>query len=128
MAHAKTAILILATLLAGCDEIRQQGDAYAAVTDKPEIREWLADMNTLPNAASTPQQPAAPVNSLIGGLEKRLENDPDDLKGWRLLAQSHAFLGDMQAARSAVGRAVELGADEQELEAIVMSAHTGGRR
>ena len=127
MTHAKTAILILVVLLTGCDEISHQDGAYAVVTDKPEIREWLADMNTIPNAGSAPQ-PAAPVNSLIGGLEKRLENDPDDLKGWRLLAQSYAFLGDMQAARSAVGRAIELGADAQELEAIVMSAHTGGRR
>lgn len=127
MAHGKTAILIVVSLLAACDGIPRHDDAYAVVTDKPEIQAWLADMNGIPSTTSATAQ-AGPVESLVGGLEKRLEDNPDDLKGWRLLAQSYAFLGDMQAARAAIGRAIALGADEQELETVVMSAHTGGRR
>ena len=65
-----------------------------------------------------------PVAEMVGDLEARLERQPDDLQGWRLLAQSYAFLGDMQSAREATDRAVVLGADRDEVEAAVRRAHT----
>lgn len=57
----------------------------------------------------------APVASLIEGLEARLEAEPGDAKGWALLAQSYAFLGDTAGAEHAVARAVELGFEEADL-------------
>lgn len=64
----------------------------------------------------------APVPSLIGGLARRLENDPADAQGWALLAQSYAFVGDPVQAEQALRRAVELGFDEAELRQRVASA------
>lgn len=77
-------------------------------------------------AASVPESSAvtsaAPIHSLIGGLEARLERDPGDVKGWALLAQSYAFLGDLDGAERATRRAVELGMDEAALRERVQKA------
>jgi cytochrome c-type biogenesis protein CcmH/NrfG len=127
MAHGIFAILILASLLTACDAHRSPESNQAAVANTPVVQAWLADMNSLP-ATTASNTSAAPVDSLIGGLEQRLQANPGDLKGWRLLAQSYAFVGDMQAARSAMKHAAELGADEQALEASVMRAHAGELR
>jgi len=77
-----------------------------------------------PADASEPVQ-AAPVSSLIGGLEQRLAANPDDVQGWTLLAQSYAFMGDVAAADRAVRKAVALGVDEQELRARIDDAMRG---
>ncbi len=55
------------------------------------------------------------VASMIGGLEQRLAAEPNDLKGWVLLAQSYAFIGNTTAADHAISQAVQLGADEAAL-------------
>jgi hypothetical protein len=65
---------------------------------------------------------AAPIATLIGGLEARLASEPNDAKGWALLAQSYAFVGDTAASEHALERAVALGFDEQELRERVRSA------
>ena len=76
------------------------------------------------NDGSAPTQ-AAPVPSLVGGLEQRLAARPDDVDGWALLAQSYAFMGDAVAADGAIKKAVALGMDEQTLRARVDSAMRG---
>jgi hypothetical protein len=73
---------------------------------------------------STPTQ-AAPISSLVGGLEQRLAAQPDDVDGWALLAQSYAFMGDAAAANGAINKAVALGMDEQTLRARVDGAMRG---
>lgn len=73
---------------------------------------------------SAPMQ-AAPVSSLVGGLEQRLAAQPNDMDGWALLAQSYAFMGDAAAAEGAVKKAVALGMDEQALRSRVDSAMRG---
>jgi hypothetical protein len=65
---------------------------------------------------------AAPVDSLIGGLEKRLAAEPDDSAGWALLAQSYAFVANREGAETAVQRAVALGVDEATLRERVQNA------
>lgn len=127
MARRKLVVITVASMLAACDGLADRQDSDGNVDDDPDIRGWLAGMNSIP--ASPPSTPAAaPVDALIGGLRQRLEANPDDLKGWRLLALSYAFVGDMQAARSAMQSAIGLGADARELEAAVLGAHTGRRR
>ena len=56
-----------------------------------------------------PGKKAASVPSLVGGLEAKLAQDPNDAKGWLLLAKSHDHLGDRDAAWAAYARAKELG-------------------
>jgi hypothetical protein len=73
------------------------------------------------SGASSPVQ-AAPVPSLVAGLEQRLKEHPDDAAGWALLAQSYAFMGDAAAADAALRKAAALGMDEAELRARVEGA------
>jgi cytochrome c-type biogenesis protein CcmH/NrfG len=72
---------------------------------------------------------AAPVQSLVSGLEARLAAEPNDGNGWALLAQSYAYMADKDAVDDAVKRAVALGVDEQALRERVnramQSAHGG---
>ena len=60
---------------------------------------------------------AAPVNSLLAGLEKRLSDDPSDAKSWLLLAKSYDHLGRESDAAAAYERAVALGVSDSDLEA-----------
>lgn len=75
-----------------------------------------------PAAPAAGVRNAAPVQSLIGGLEARLESNPDDAKGWALLAQSYAFVGDSAGAERAMQRAVALGMDATALRERVERA------
>jgi cytochrome c-type biogenesis protein CcmH/NrfG len=72
---------------------------------------------------------AAPVQSLVSGLEARLSAEPNDGNGWALLAQSYAYMADKEAVDNAVKRAVALGVDEPSLRERVnramQSAHGG---
>lgn len=75
-----------------------------------------------PRPSGTSTSSAAPVASLIAGLEQRLASEPADPKGWALLAQSYSFLGDTQRAEAGVVKAVALGLDETELRRRVSLA------
>jgi cytochrome c-type biogenesis protein CcmH len=54
------------------------------------------------------------IRSMVGRLASRLENEPDDLEGWRRLAQSYDVLGDPQGASDAYARALELDPNHPE--------------
>lgn len=91
----------------------------------PEARPSSATPVTTAPAPGNPS--AGPVSELLGGLEARLAAAPDDAKGWALLAQSYAFVGNDEAAEEALGRAVALGFDEAELrERVNMALHSPG--
>ena len=92
--------------------------------DRPAASSSRSADSTPSGDAGTPMQ-AAPVSSLVGGLEQRLAAQPNDVDGWTLLAQSYAFMGDAAAANGAVKKAVALGMNEQELRARVDSALRG---
>ena len=71
---------------------------------------------TQPIADEKTGQKAASVTILVGGLEARLAENPDDAKGWLLLAKSHDHLGDRDAALDAYSRAKELGMSDDTFE------------
>lgn len=71
---------------------------------------------TQPTANEETGQKAASVTSLVSGLEARLAENPNDAKGWLLLAKSHDHLGDRDAAWAAYSRARELGMSDDALE------------
>jgi cytochrome c-type biogenesis protein CcmH/NrfG len=75
-----------------------------------------------PSAAPTTGVQAAPIESLVAGLEARLAAQPNDAQGWTLLAQSYAYTANEEAADRAVRRAVELGVDEAMLRDRVAQA------
>jgi hypothetical protein len=62
------------------------------------------------------------VDSMIAGLEAKLAANPEDAKGWALLAQSYSFIGDAAGTERALARAVALGFDAGDLRARVEHA------
>lgn len=52
------------------------------------------------------------VDNMVGGLEARLRDNPDDGKGWLLLAKSYRHMGRMDEARDAYRKAESLGVSE----------------
>lgn len=66
-------------------------------------------LSTTPQAATIQTDAVAPVGSLLAGLEERLTENPDDAKGWLLLAKSYQHLGQTDKARSAYEQATALG-------------------
>ena len=98
---------------------------YGAV-GRPDVADYNAPVHTANNnvrAMPTAREPgkAASVTDLLAGLEARLEESPNDGKGWLLLAQSYEHLGQIPEARSAYDRAVALGQSNTELEAKLVS-------
>lgn len=68
-------------------------------------------------ATSDDKTRAASVNELLTGLERRLEENPDDAKGWLLLAKSYDHVGRHVDAAAAYDKAVNLGLSDEVLEA-----------
>jgi cytochrome c-type biogenesis protein CcmH/NrfG len=93
-------------------------------SDRPSAGSSRTADSAATTDSSSPTQ-AAPVSSLVGGLEQRLAAQPNDADGWALLAQSYAFMGDAAAADGAIKKAAALGVDERELRARVDSAMRG---
>lgn len=59
----------------------------------------------------SPEDQQAMIVSMVEGLAQRLEQDPNDLDGWLMLARSRKVLGQDDAARAAVQRAREVFVD-----------------
>jgi hypothetical protein len=56
------------------------------------------------------------VSNLVDGLAARLEENPDDGKGWLLLAQSYDHMGRSEEAQAAYAKAKALGEYNEALE------------
>jgi cytochrome c-type biogenesis protein CcmH len=67
---------------------------------------------TAEDVAAASQLAPAEQNVMIAGmvsrLEERLKSSPNDLDGWLMLARSRKVLGDVSAARTAIGRAANV--------------------
>lgn len=98
------------TLFVASAVIVLAGLALFAVTDRQDTVEIQAE------TSQPTQDRSASVGSLIGGLEARLAENPDDAKGWLLLARSHDHLGNDDEAWNAYSRARELGMNDETLE------------
>ncbi len=63
----------------------------------------------------------ASVNDMTIGLAARLENAPNDPKGWLLLARSYKHISHLEKAREAYNTAIHYGALDTELEKTLFS-------
>ena len=77
---------------------------------------------TLKTASAPAMAPAANedfsqqrIEANVASLAKRLEQNPGDLNGWRMLAQSYASLGKYGEASAAYEKATALKADDADL-------------
>jgi cytochrome c-type biogenesis protein CcmH/NrfG len=117
-------LFVVSTLLFA-SQSASGGDELSA-DERATISRWLA----VERAEETPRRdvvaahPAPPIDQLVAGLEKRLQDAPGDRAGWMLLAQTYAWLGRMEEARAAADTAVALGADGELIEGKLMAAHT----
>ena len=73
-------------------------------------------------AVSESRTSVSSVASMVEGLAKRLQDNPDDGKGWLLLAQSYKHLGRTTDAIDAFRIAKALGMSDDELEIISESS------
>lgn len=84
-----------------------------------------ADIAAAENMSEDDRQ--AMIRGMVDNLAARLEDEPDDLAGWRMLARSWEMLGDPGAAAKAYAQAVTLEPDHAEtlLRAAITSAESG---
>ena len=76
-----------------------------------------------PRANTGQDASVATVESLLTGLEQKLQREPEDGKGWLLLAKSYDHLGRTAEAIEAYARASELGNSDLLLESrLVITA------
>lgn len=129
------AILITTTLLAlvACGD-SPEPQALAAAEPRPggiadrdlaTVHSWLKSGQPQAEPVPPTMLELPPVEDMIHGLEQRLENNPDDRKGWSLLARSYAYVGRLGDARRAAANAVMLGDDAESLERQIAAAHEG---
>lgn len=59
----------------------------------------------------SPEDRQAQIAGMVDGLAARLQQNPDDVDGWLMLARSYVTLGDLASARLALANATEYGPD-----------------
>lgn len=64
----------------------------------------VADMMQL-----SPEDRQAQIAGMVDGLAARLQQNPDDVDGWLMLARSYVTLGDLASARLALANASDYG-------------------
>ena len=75
-------------------------------------------------AAAEPSAPEGmpPLAELLPNVERRLQENPDDVKGWKLLGRSYLMIGNFDKAVTASRRAFEL--DDQDPDILAQLAES----
>jgi len=68
-----------------------------------------------PPAAQQQAQSAASIDDMVARLAERLQQQPDDLKGWVMLARSYTILKRYSEAEAAYANALRLGGENANL-------------
>jgi hypothetical protein len=92
------------------------GSPDASHSGNPSSR---PENTTINRSADTSDEKLGSVASMLDGLAKRLEDNPDDAGSWLLLARSYKHLDRMDEAVEAYEHAADLGQYDAELEALM---------
>ena len=92
-------------------------DTVTAETAHSYSSKYSDDVQLTRNAG----RPLGSVASLVDGLARRLQREPDDAGGWLLLARSYQHLGSHRDASIAYDRARALGKTDPKLEESLSS-------
>ena len=65
--------------------------------------------------AQQPSQPPGSIEDMVAKLAERLQQQPDDLKGWVMLARSYAIMKRYSEAEAAYANALRLGGENADL-------------
>lgn len=71
------------------------------------LSEWPWD-ESVAASASPHGDSAASLESMVGQLEQRLQSQPGDPEGWKLLGRTYVVMSDFPKAAEAYGKAVDL--------------------
>ncbi len=63
-----------------------------------------------------PDEQQEMIRGMVGQLAARLEDNPEDAQGWRMLGRSYGVLGEPEKSAEAFGRAAELLPDDMEIQ------------
>ncbi len=64
----------------------------------------------------------ADIAGMVERLAERLEQEPDDLEGWQMLARSYMVMGEREKAREAMANAARLAPDDPGILALQANA------
>lgn len=120
-------LLVLTITACGSDAPPPASENLSSTTDSDiaSVTNWLDSRETPADTPTTPlSNPSSvpPVADMIGRLEQKLQTNPNDAKGWSLLAKSYAFIGQTDAAEAAAKKAISLGVDATTLELEIVAA------
>ena len=97
--------------------------ALYAIAGRPDLPAQPAAERRHPIAELPAEQQAQMIRGMVESLAARLEQNPDDLAGWRRLARSYRVLGEMEPARKAAERAVKLAPGDVEVLGEFVELH-----
>jgi cytochrome c-type biogenesis protein CcmH len=83
-------------------------------TGLPTAGPGAADMAAASEMSPDEQQEM--IRGMVGQLAARLEDNPQDAQGWRMLGRSYGVLGEPEKSAEAFGRAAELLPDDMAIQ------------
>lgn len=118
---------------AAIPEHRSQPPAATAVSTLPEaatfetdgdvaaLRSYASAIDSKPHATA-PAEPLPGVDEMITKLKTRLDQNPTDVKGWKMLGWSYLNTGDAASATRAYEQAQKLAPTDAEITAALSAA------
>ncbi len=111
-------LVILVLLISAAVFYFATGKSKLAIVDD-ELASAGASLAAVRESSAEPSNgKTASVAVLLAGLEARLAENPDNGKGWLLLAKSYDHLGDTASAVSAYSKATALGFSDAGLDGL----------
>ena len=112
--------------------LQEIAKAEARIEAAGAVRRGPTDEQMQAAASMSPADRAAMIEGMVGGLAARLENEPDDLEGWTMLARSYGVLNEPRESADAFARAIELAPDDLSLrlgraEALLNALNANGK-
>lgn len=96
-------------------------------TETPEGQEIAARMRAQMAADMSPDERATMIQGMVEGLAARLDQNPDDLEGWIMLARSYGVLEAYEKSAEAYGQAISLSPDNADLHVARIQALIAAR-
>lgn len=93
------------------DASRAVPAARSAAVAPPPSAPALAEPQITEMLELPPEEQAARIAGMVAGLAGRLEQNPEDVDGWMILARSYVALGNLDAAEVALANASRYGED-----------------
>ena len=116
---ARTALERGAEAYAGAPFVLQQFRQTAAELGLDGAQETARGPSAEDMAAAaemSPEEQQDMIRGMVGQLAARLETEPDDAEGWRMLGRSYEVLGEPEKSAEAFGRAAALLPDDMAVQ------------